>query len=60
MDKSDSNYFILRRIVCRYSDSSYNWTDSSLVTLGYQLYMLRSWLYFVLDLLIWHARGTIT
>ena len=56
VDESDSNCLISRRLVCRSSDSSYNLTDSSLVTVGYQL---RFWLYFVLDLLIWHARDTI-
>ena len=44
-------------IVCSSSDSSCNSTDSSLVT---EAINYASWLYFVLDLLIWHARGAIS
>ena len=41
MDKRDSNHFISRRLVCRYiAIVLYNWTDSSLVTVGYQLHLL--------------------
>ena len=56
VDKRDSDHFISRTIVRRSSDSSYNCTDSSLVTVGYQLHFLALC---ALDLLIWHARGTI-
>ena len=41
MDKRDSDGFFSRRLVCRRSDSSYNSTDSSLVTVEYQLCFLR-------------------
>ena len=41
--------------MCRSSDSSCNSTDSSLVTVGYQLRFLA--LLSILHLLIWHARG---
>ena len=54
LDERDSSRFISRRLVCSSSDSSCNSTDSSLFTVGYQLRFL------ALDLLIWHARGTIT
>ena len=37
MDKRDSDGFISRGLVYRCSDSSYNPTDSSLVTVDYQL-----------------------
>ena len=36
MDKSDSDGFFSRTLVCRTSDSSYDSTDSSPVTLDYQ------------------------
>ena len=38
IDESDSNRFII--LLCRSSDSSYNSTDSLLVTVGYQLRFL--------------------
>ena len=57
MDKRDSNGFFSRRLVCRSSDSSYNSTDLSLVTVDYQLRFLPLTLC-VLNLLIWHTRGT--
>ena len=59
MDKRDNDHFISRRLVCISSDSSYNSSDSSLVTVGYQLRCLASPSLSALDLLIWHARGTI-
>ena len=39
VNERDSDCFISRRLVCRSSDTrtSYNLTDSSLVTVGYQL-----------------------
>ena len=40
IDERDSNCFVSRSLVCRSSDSSYNSTDSSLVTVGYQLHFL--------------------
>ena len=54
IDKRDSDGFISRLVVRSSSDSSYNLTDSSQITVGYQLRFL------ALDLLIWHACGTIT
>ena len=40
MNKRDSDGFFSRRLVCTTSDSSYKSTDSSLVTLYYQLCFL--------------------
>ena len=40
IDKSDSDGFISRLVVCSSSDSSYNMTDSSLISVGYQLRFL--------------------
>ena len=36
MNNGDSDGFFLRRLVCRTSDSSYNWTDSWLIITNYQ------------------------
>ena len=36
----DGDRFISSRLAYRYSNSSYNWTESSLVTVGYQLRFL--------------------
>ena len=58
MDKRDSNGFVSWRLVCRCSDSSYNLADSSLVTVDYQLCFLPLTSLCVLNLLIWHTRGT--
>ena len=40
IDERDGDRFISRTLVCRSSDSSYNSTDSSLVTVGYRLRFL--------------------
>ena len=40
------------------SESSYNSTDSSLVTVGYQLHFV-ALLCIILDLVIWHARWAV-
>ena len=40
IDKRGSNGFISRVVVCSSSDSSYNLTDSSLISVGYQLSFL--------------------
>ena len=40
MDESDSDGLFSRRLVCRSTDSSYDLTDSSLVTEDYQLWFL--------------------
>ena len=61
IDERDSDCFISRFVECSSSDSSYCLTDLSmlLVTIGYQLRFLA--LHdIVLNLLIWHAHGTIT
>ena len=42
IDERDSDGFILRLVVCSTSDSSYNLTDSSLISVGYQLRFLAS------------------
>ena len=55
----DGNNFISRGVVCRSSDGSYNSTDSSLVTVGYQLHFMILLSLCALHLLIWHACGTI-
>ena len=58
MNKRDSDGFFSRRLVYRSSVSSYRLTDSSPVTVDYQLRFLP---YCVLNrnLLNWHARGSI-
>ena len=58
VDKWDSDGFFLSGLMCRTSDSSYNSTDSSLVTVDYQQ---SSWLLtslYVAKLLIMHVRHT--
>ena len=52
-----SDGFTSRIVVCSSSDSSYNLTDTSLISVGYQLHFLA--LLCTRDLIL-HARGTIT
>ena len=58
VNETDSDRFISRLVVCRSSDSSYNSTDSSLLTVDYQPRFLGLLSLCVLDLLTWHARAT--
>ena len=59
MDKRDSDGFFSSRLVCRTSDSSYNSTDSSLVTIDYQQSFMASD-FFVCNKTANHVRHTRT
>ena len=56
MNNGDSDGFFSRRLVCRYSNSFYNWTDSWLSITINNVSCFSS----CVDLLIWHGtRGTV-
>ena len=60
VDKWDSDGFFLSGLMCRTSDSSYNSTDSSLVTVDYQQSFVASDFFVCKKLLIVHVRHTFT
>ena len=60
VNKRDSDGFFSSKLECRTSDSSYNSTDSSLVTVDYQQSFVASDFFVCKKLLIVHVRHTCT